>query len=227
MRKNARMTIAATSAPISGRASSRLDTPRRTRWEGSAGVAAAGAWTFWVMRGTPIAEAPGPPDEIRRPGGEGSARVVLRERKDLGDVGLVDERRTGEHGLAATEVVAVLQVEVERGHGHVALHVRLLVDGELDLAVLDVLRDLFVQVEGDDLGLAAGRGDRLERVERLRGAQRHDVVDRLVLRELGLQGRRDGRVVGPVDLDVLGAGDRGLDARAARFEGDRAGLLDH
>jgi hypothetical protein len=56
-------------------------------------------------------------------------------------------------GLAATDVVAVLQVQVQRRHGHVALHVRLLVDREQDLAVLDRLGGVGVEVEGDQLGL--------------------------------------------------------------------------
>ncbi len=95
---------------------------------------------------------------------------------------LVDERRAGQDGLAAADVVAVLLVQVQRGDGQVALHVRLLVDRELDLAVLDGLRRVGVEVEGDELGLAAGRVHRLERVEGDRRAEGDDLVDRLVLR---------------------------------------------
>ncbi len=61
---------------------------------------------------------------------------------------LVDEGRAGQHRLATTKIIAVLRVQVERGDGHVALHLRLLVDGELDLAVLDGLSDVSIQVEG-------------------------------------------------------------------------------
>ena len=68
---------------------------------------------------------------------------------------LVDEGRAGQHGLATAEDVAVLLVEVELGDGHVALQVGLLVDGELDLAVLHGLRRVRVGVEGADLRLAA------------------------------------------------------------------------
>ena len=56
-----------------------------------------------------------------------------------------------------------------------------------------------------ELRLAAGSVHRLERVEGDRGAEGDDVVDRLVLGQLGLQRGDDGRVVGAVDLDVLGA----------------------
>ena len=69
---------------------------------------------------------------------------------------LVDERRTGQHGLATAEDVAVLLKEIELCDGHVALQVGLLVDVELDLAVLHSLRRVRVGVEGADLGLAPG-----------------------------------------------------------------------
>ena len=130
-------------------------------------------------------------------------------------------------GQATTDVVAVLHVEVERLDGEVALHVGLLVDRELDLAVLDRLGRVDVEVEGDELGVAAGRVDGLERVEGDRGAEGDDVVDRLVLRQLGLQGRDDRRVVGAVDLDVLGGRDAVLDTGAPGLERDRPGGLDH
>ena len=87
----------------------------------------------------------------------------------------------------------------------VALDVGLLVDRELDVAVLDALGGVGVEVEGDELRVTAGGLDRLERVERDRGAQRDDVVDRVVLGQLGLERGDDCRVVRAVDLDVLGA----------------------
>src|SRR3954451_1870323 len=71
----------------------------------------------------------------------GSAGVLRRVLGDLVDVRAVDEGRAGEHRLAAAEVVAVGQVEPQRLDGHVTLDVGLLVDGELDRAVLDVLGD--------------------------------------------------------------------------------------
>ena len=60
----------------------------------------------------------------------------------------------------------------------VALHVGLLVDRELDVAVLDALGGVGVEVERDQLRLAAGRLHRLQRVERDRRPERDDVVDR-------------------------------------------------
>src|SRR6478735_6760573 len=86
IKKKIKMTIAATAAPTSGRARRRFDQPSFRRFDASAGA---------------------PTDE------DGLAGVVLREREDGVDVVLVDERRTGQHGLAATHVVAVLLVEVE------------------------------------------------------------------------------------------------------------------
>ncbi len=82
--------------------------------------------------------------------------VVLDERQDRGDVAAVDEGRAGQDRLAATEDIAVLLKEIELCDGHVALQVGLLVDVELDLAVLHSLRQVRVGVEGADLGLAPG-----------------------------------------------------------------------
>src|SRR6476661_2134940 len=49
MRKKMKMTMAATSAPISGRASRRLDRPSWTRFDDSAGAAGGGALVVWLM----------------------------------------------------------------------------------------------------------------------------------------------------------------------------------
>src|SRR3954468_6126247 len=106
-RKKMKMMIAATSAPISGRASSRLVSAGRTRPVGFDGVGLGSASTVWLMITPPL------------------SGVVLGERKDPVDVRAVHEGRTGQHRLAAADVVAVLEVEVERGDGHVALDVRL------------------------------------------------------------------------------------------------------
>ena len=140
------------------------------------------------------------PDPWRR-----LASVLLDEREDLGDVRLVDEGGAGQHGLAATEDVAVLLVEVELRDGHVALQVGLLVDEPLDLAVLDRLGRIRVGVERADLHVRPpGALGGLDRVEGLRRAEGDDPVDRLVLGQLGLDGAGDGGVVGAVDLQVLG-----------------------
>src|SRR4051812_48101293 len=116
------MMMAAARAPTSGRARTRLDQPSLTRLVGSSDGAGAGASMVWLMAelrsllsgGAARHEPAAPPRAC--PAGQALrwlARVVLGERDDLVDVGLVDERRAGQHGLAATDVVAVLDVEVE------------------------------------------------------------------------------------------------------------------
>src|SRR3954451_3927825 len=123
----------------------------------------------------------------KRPGPRGwLAGVLLHEGEDLRDVGLVDEGRTGQHGLAATEDVAVPQVEVELGDGQVALQVGLLVDEELDLPLTDGLRGVRIGVERADLGLGPDRRDRLDGIQSLGGPEGDDPVDGLVLAQLGL-----------------------------------------
>ena len=52
MRKKMKMTMAATSAPTSGRASNRLDRPRVTRLDDSAGADGGGALVVWLMVGS-------------------------------------------------------------------------------------------------------------------------------------------------------------------------------
>ena len=111
---------------------------------------------------------------------------------------------SGQHGLAATEDVAVLLEEVELGDGHVALQVGLLVDEELDLAVADRLGGVGVGVERPDLALPRRVWVALT-VSRACGAPRVTIqlID-LSWVELGLDGGGDRGVVGAVDLQVLG-----------------------
>src|SRR3954447_25795122 len=54
MRKKMKMTIAATSAPISGRASSRLDKPKETRLDASEGAAGDGSVLTGVLMTAPV-----------------------------------------------------------------------------------------------------------------------------------------------------------------------------
>src|SRR5207244_1158978 len=92
----------------------------------------------------------------RRAGSYSSPGALRGELGDLGDVGLVDEGRAGQHGLlTAAAVVAVVLVEPQRVDRQVALQIRLLVDRELDRALADRGREVLVEVEGRDLGLAA------------------------------------------------------------------------
>src|SRR3954447_2175546 len=229
MRKKMKMTTAATRAPTSGRASKRLERPRVTRLDGSAGADGGVVWVVWLIGcSKDWGQRGGRPAVPGHPGRRcGLTGVLLDERHDGVDVALVDEGRTGEDGPSTAHDVAVLQVQVELADRQVALQVRLLVDGELKLAVLHRLSRIDVQVERADLGRAARRGDRLDRVQRLSRTQRDDIVDGLVLAELGLNGRGDCGVVGAVDLNVLGAREAVLDALAPILQGDRSGLLDH
>src|SRR3954467_9291521 len=83
------------------------------------------------------------------------ASAPLGVRGDGVGVGPVDDRWTGEHRLAAPENVTVALVQPQLVDGLIALQVGLLVDGELDAAVLDRADQVTVQVEGGDLGRAA------------------------------------------------------------------------
>src|ERR1700712_1629206 len=150
------MTTAATMAPNSGRPSRRGNNEGVARFGTSADWDLDGVCTVWVMRFSDRgwncrreAAAWLPPD-----GQRGSAGVLLRVRENLVDVRLVDDGRTGEYRFATAEDVAVGQVEPQRVDGFITLQVRLLVDGELQRAVLDVLGRAGVEVEGDHLRLA-------------------------------------------------------------------------
>src|SRR5882724_3493187 len=110
-----------------------------------------------------------------------SPRSLRGELRDRVHVGLVDKGRAGQYGLlAAAAVVAVRLVEPERVDRQVALEVGLLVDGELDGALLDGGDEVRVEVEGGDLGLAARVGQRLHGRQREGGAEGDDLVDGLV-----------------------------------------------
>src|SRR6266568_9414890 len=134
---------------------------------------------------------PSLPAGAAAPGGPGRSLTCAArgELADEVDVGLVDQERSGQRGLATAEDVAVGLVQPQRVDGQIALQVRLLVDGPLQITRLDLRRDLRVEVERADLGLAARVLDRVDRVERDRRTQGHDEVDARVLLEL----RRNGR----------------------------------
>src|SRR3954453_18558074 len=100
-----KMTIAATRAPISGRANSRLDRLRVTRFEASEGAVPVSVLRGVLMTAPALFDVVGA-GLVTRPGGR-AAGVRLHERKDRRDVRLVDERRPGEDGLATAHDVAV------------------------------------------------------------------------------------------------------------------------
>ena len=68
------------------------------------------------------------------------------------DVARVDECRAGEHGCAAADGVAVVDVQPQRVDGEVALQEGLLIDGPSDVAVLDRADQFGIGVEGVDDG---------------------------------------------------------------------------
>src|SRR4051812_25652458 len=139
--KNAKITTAASSAPISGRFVRRARADVRATCSSATAMLLIGAFLSF------------------RPGGR-SAGAVLGELQHLVGVLGRDERRAGVDRLAATDVVAVDGLEVQGGHSEEALHVGLLVDGEVDRALLDVGDDVLAEVEGGDLRVAAGLLDR-------------------------------------------------------------------
>src|SRR5690242_11813324 len=191
VQKKIAMTTAASSAPISGRRrirAARLMLASRSSATGVGGGAASADVAALLMLSP------------------GSPRARRRELRDGGGVALVDEARAREDRQAAADGVEVLLVEDEEHDRQVALEVLLLVDGELDVAGLDVLDDLRAVVERRQLRARARRLDRrLRRLGDVR-VQGDDLVVGLVGLQLGLDlglGRRQVR--GALDLQV---GDR-------------------
>src|SRR6185437_11083557 len=106
-----KMTIAAAIAPNSGRVRIREINDRcgLVLSAVSGGLVVTGVLMWWLPEGRG-ATGPGGATGCS-PGKARSAGVLLRVRQDLVDVGLVHDRWTGQHGLAAAEVVAVGQVQ--------------------------------------------------------------------------------------------------------------------
>src|ERR1700754_576132 len=195
------MTMAPTSAPTSGRVSSRDIRDRRAYRSSAAGAGGGAGRVSRVVMGGLL---------------PGSG---LGELADDGDVGLVHQVWTGQGRLATAEDVAVGLVQPDGVDGAVPLKEGLLVDGPLQRAGLDLRRDLRVEVEGGDLRLAAGVLHRLDGAQRERGTERDHHVDALVLLELGTDGRLHRRLVPAVDVDlVVLAAEALLDAVAAGLE---------
>src|SRR5207248_3844179 len=158
----------------------------------------------------------------RSPAGSYLTGTARGELADEVDVALVHQVRAGQRGLATAEDVAVGLVQPQGVDGLVALQPRLLVDGPLQVARLDLRRDLRVEVERADLRLAAGVLGRVDGVERDRRAERDDEVDARVLLQLRRDGRAHRRQVRTVhvDLVVRATGERRLHAVTAGFELD-------
>src|SRR5262245_30122652 len=198
VQKKIATTTAARSAPISGRRRSRaigLIFARRSSPAGTGGGGAtsgAGVPVGVAVAGLSISSLSsygdgGPP--AARGGGRRTGRLAragLGQLLDRGDVRLVDEAGAREHRLAAADRVRVLPVQLEEHDRQVALQVLLLVDGELNVARLDVLEDARAEVERGELGVRARALDRgLGRGRDVR-VQRDHPVEGLVRLQLGL-----------------------------------------
>src|SRR5690349_19381252 len=162
------MTSAATMAPLSGRLKTRLSREVFSTRSSTVAVAVAMRGSARWSGSKGVVPASG---SSRRPSPACSASARRCELLDLGGVVLGDERRPGVDGLAATDVVAVDGLQVEAGDSEEALDVGLLVDGEVDLARLDVGDDVLGEVERRDLGLRSGLVDRGHGVDRLLAAE--------------------------------------------------------
>src|SRR5215216_838404 len=162
--KNSPITVAASTAPISGRRNRRvvrLTSDMRSSTtevvDGVGGLTAVAGSVTCLSSSSGSARRPAragrrPPTSARALGGE----LLHRVR-----VGLVDEPRSGQDGQTAAHRVGV-RVEQRQEHDRqVTLEVLLLVDGELDLAGLDRLHDVAAQVEGGQLGVRARPLDRV------------------------------------------------------------------
>src|SRR3954454_870627 len=120
-RKNTKMAMAPMPAPISGRISNRWTRLRSLTRSSRTTLWSATSLSSWVvMSGSPFLACSG-----------------LGQLGDGVDVALVDEGRPGQRWLTATDQILVVHEQPERINREVALEVRLLVDGPLDLAALD------------------------------------------------------------------------------------------
>src|SRR4051794_10896809 len=210
VQKKMATTMAASSAPISGRLrmrAARLMFASRSSATGAAGGAGAGAAVVCSLM------SPGP---------------LARQLLDRGRVVLVHEARAGEHGLAAADGVRVRPEQLQEDDRQVALEVLLLVDRELDRPGLDGLDHVRAEVERRQASLRARALDRARGGDRDVRVQRDDRVEGLVGLELGLDLRlRGGDVGGALDLKVgHGGAEALLDAVAALLEADVVLLVD-
>src|SRR6266550_1130282 len=218
---NAKKTASAPSrAPMSGRVSSRLSGPTRTR-RSSEGAPAAVVSVIAALR------------SVRHVGGgsaaahrQVSASALLCERRDLRCVRLVDDPRPCQHRLPVADSVEVRRIQDREDDRQVSLQVLLLVDREQHLARLDLL-DRTADVERADLRPLRNRRDARDRDV---GIETEESVELLV----GVEGRlhlrlrpRDVRlrVRDRQDLDV-GPAEHALDACRPLLQARVARLVD-
>src|SRR4051812_11104684 len=197
---------------------------RRSSWTGTGGGAVVVViWCVsWVRAGGAAGRGRG------RPPGSLLAGALPGELLDGRGVGLVDEARAGEDRLAAADGVRVGLVELQEHDRQVPLEVLLLVDGEQDVAALDVLEERRAEVERRQLRIRARTLDRRLGGGRDVRVQRDDGVERLVGLELGLDlGLGRGDVGRALDLEVgHGAAEALLDTVAALLQADVVLLVD-
>src|SRR4029079_416117 len=186
-------------------------------------VAGSSIRSLLVWRRWPAGRPRGPPADP-----PSLARAGLGQLLDRRDVRLVDEARAREHRLAAADRVGVLAVQLQEHHRQVALQVLLLVDGELDVARLDVLEDVGAEVERRERRVRARALDRRLRGRRDVRVQRDDAVEGLVGLQLGLDlGLRRRDVRGALHLEVgHRAAEALLHAVAALLQADVVLLVD-
>ena len=131
-------------------------------------------------------------------------------------------------GWPPPTVLALRLVEREEHDRQVALQVLLLVDGELDLAVLDRLHDVAAEVERAELGLEPAPWIASRAATAMSGLSVRTASIDVVGLELGLDlGERRLDVVDALDLEVLDvAAEALLGAVAALVEADVRLLVD-
>src|SRR5215207_8027941 len=232
--KNSPITVAASTAPISGRRNRRvvrLTSARRSSTTDVVGGGGSATVAGFVTSRLLSSWGGRRPDPGAGPAADPltSSGAFAGELLHRVGVRLVDEPRSGEHGQTAAHRVGV-RVEQRQEHDRqVPLEVLLLVDGELDLARLDGLHDIAAQVEGGELRVRAPALDRVARSNGDVGVERQHGGDVLVRLELRLQLRGGGGdVVDALHLDVLDLSAEALLGTGTAFlEPGVALLVDH
>src|ERR687895_674634 len=226
--KNSPITAAAISAPSSGRRANFVRGLTSARRSSTTDVVGSTAVAWLLIAISLLLGARGRRPACSRPPAPYSASPLLRQLLDGVGVALVDEARAGQHRQAAADRVVVLVEQRQEHDRQVPLEVLLLVDGELDLAVLDRLHDVAAQVERREPGLGARALDGVARRHRDVRVERQHRIDRVVRLELRLDlGQRRRDVRDALHLEVLDlAAEALLGPLAALLEADVALLVD-